>query len=89
MMKIWKEASVSQKTVSVVSVIFGLAVVVLAMLQILDVWNQAIHIFVPLMGVINLCLAYLQWNASRKIAYINLFTSAFIFVCAIVVFFIK
>lgn len=89
MRKIWSETSLSQKIVAIISVIAGLSVLVLAMLQIFNVWSQAIHIFVPLMGVINFCLAYLQWNTNRKTAYVNICTAVFILVCAVVVLFIK
>lgn len=84
-----KEVSALHKVVFVISIISSLAVVVLAVLQIFDIWNQAINISMPLMGVTMLCQAYMQWNNSRKVAYFSLGVAAFIFVCAIVVFFIK
>ncbi|MBO5967995.1 MAG: hypothetical protein J6S14_05800 [Clostridia bacterium] len=84
-----KEVSALHKFVFVISIISSLAVVVLAVLQIFDIWNQAINISMPLMGVTMLCQAYMQWNNSRKVAYFSLGVAAFIFVCAIVVFFIK
>ena len=84
-----KEVSALHKVVFVISIIASLAVVVLAVLQIFDIWNQAINISMPLMGVTMLCQAYMQWNNSRKVAYFSLGVAAFIFVCAIVVFFIK
>lgn len=84
-----KEAPILHKTVTVISILASLSVVVLAMLQMFDIWNQAINICVPLMGVTMLCQAYMQWNNSRKIAYFSIGTAAFIFICAIVVFFIK
>ena len=84
-----KEVSALHKVVFVISIISSLAVVVWAVLQIFDIWNQAINISMPLMGVTMLCQAYMQWNNSRKVAYFSLGTAAFIFVCAIVVFFIK
>ena len=84
-----KEVSALHKVVFVISIISSLAVIVLAVLQIFDIWNQAINISMPLMGVTMLCQAYMQWNNSRKVAYFSLGTAAFIFVCAIVVFFIK
>ena len=84
-----KEVSALHKVVFVISIISSLAVVVWAVLQIFDIWNQAINISMPLMGVTMLCQAYMQWNNSRKVAYFSLCVAAFIFVCAIVVFFIK
>ncbi len=77
------------KVVTVISILTSLSVVVLAVLQIFDIWNRAINVFMPLMGVTMLCQAYMQWNNSRKVAYFSIGTAAFIFICAIVVFFLK
>ena len=65
------------------------AVIVLAILQMFDIWTQAINLCVPLMGVNLLCQTYIQWNTSRKTAYFSLGCAAFVFACAIAVFFIK
>lgn len=78
-----------KKTITVISVIVSLAVVTLAILQILNVWSQAINVCIPLMGVSMLCQAYVQWNTSRKVAYFSIGTAVFVFICSIVVFFIK
>ena len=85
----WKEVPLSHKIITVGSVIVSLAVVVLAILQIFDVWDQAINVFMPLMGVTMLCQSYMQWNNSRKVAYFSIGTAAFILICSIVVFFVK
>jgi len=84
----WKNAPLLQKVVTIISIIASLSVVVLAVLQIFDIWNQAINICVPMMGVTMLCQSYMQWNNSRKIAYFSIGTAAFIFICAIIVFFL-
>ncbi len=85
----WKEAPLLFKIITATSILASLAVVVLAVLQIFDIWNQAINVCMPLMGVTMLCQAYMQWNNSRKVAYFSIGTAAFIFICAIVVFFVK
>ena len=85
----WKDTPLSHKTITVFSVIVSLAVVTLAILQMFDIWTQAINLCVPLMGVNLLCQTYMQWNTSRKTAYFSLGCAAFVFVCAIAVFFIK
>lgn len=85
----WKEVSVIHKIATVVSVIVALSVVVLAILQILNIWTQAINLCVPLMGVNLLCQTYIQWNTSRKTAYFSLGCAVFVFICAMAVFFIK
>lgn len=85
----WKDAPLSHRIITVFSVIVSLAVVTLAILQIFDVWTQAINLCVPLMGVNLLCQTYTQWNTSRKTAYFSLGCAVFVFACAIAVFFIK
>ena len=85
----WKDAPILHKAVTVIAILTSLSVVVLAVLQIFDIWNQAINVFMPLMGVTMLCQAYMQWNNSRKVAYFSIGTAAFIFICALVVFFLK
>jgi len=84
----WENAPLLQKVVTIISILASLSVVVLAVLQIFDVWDQAINIFMPLMGVTMLCQSYMQWNNSRKVAYFSIGTAAFIFICTIIVFFL-
>ena len=85
----WKDAPLIRKIVTVVSIIVALAVIVLAILQMFDIWTQAINLCVPLMGVNLLCQTYIQWNTSRKTAYFSLGCAVFVFACAIAVFFLK
>ncbi len=85
----WKDTPLAQKIVTVLSIIVAISVIVLAILQILDIWTQAINLCIPLMGVNLLCQAYIQWNTSRRSAYVSLCCAALIFFCAIAVFFIK
>ena len=85
----WKDTPLSHKIITGFSVIVSLAVVTLAILQMFDIWTQAINLCVPLMGVNLLCQTYIQWNTSRKTAYFSLGCAVFVFACAIAVFFIK
>ena len=85
----WKDTPPLHKVITVFSVIVSLAVVTLAVLQIFDIWTQAINLCIPLMGVNLLCQTYMQWNTRRKTAYFSLGCAVFVFACAIAVFFIK
>jgi len=84
----WGNTPTSNKIVTIISILASLSTVVLAVLQMFDIWNQAINICVPMMGVTMLCQSYMQWNTSRKVAYFSIGTAAFIFICAIMVFFL-
>ncbi len=75
--------------IAVLGIIISVAVIVLAVLQIFDIWNNAITVFMPLMGLNQLCQAYTQWNTNRKVAYFNIGTAGFILICTIVIFFVK
>ena len=85
----WKDTPLSHKIITVFSVIVSLSVVTLAILQMFDIWTQAINLCIPLMGVNLLCQTYTQWNTSRKTAYFSLGCAVFVFACAIAVFFLK
>lgn len=85
----WKDTPLSHKIITVFSVMVSLAVVTLAILQIFEIWTQAINLCIPLMGVNLLCQTYIQWNTSRRSAYVSLCSAALVFICAIAVFFIK
>ena len=85
----WKDTPLAQRIVTVFSIVIALSVIVLAVLQILKIWTQAINLCVPLMGVNLLCQTYMQWNTSRRSAYVSLCCAALVFICAIAVFFIK
>ena len=74
----WKDAPVLHKVVATISILASFSVVVLAVLQIFDVWEQAINVVMPLMGVTTLCQAYVQWNNSRKVAYFSIGTADFV-----------
>ena len=85
----WKNNPLMHKIVTVFSIIVSIAVVILAILQIFNIWNTSVNVLVPLLGVNLLCQAYTQWNINRKIAYFDIAVAAFVLACSIVVFFVK
>ena len=82
----WKDTPLSHKIITVFSVIVSLAVITLAILQIFDVWTQAINLCVPLMGVNLLCQTYTQWKTNRLIAYFSLGMAIFLCLGSIIIF---
>ena len=84
----WSEMSLSNKIIRVFAIAVSLAAAVLAIVQILGVWDKAINVCCPLLGIEMLCQTYLQWNVSRKIAYCNLASGVFVVICSVIVFFI-
>jgi len=83
--KKWSEEPLSNKIVTVISVVIALAVIVLAILQIFNVWSFAVDISIPLMGLNLLCQTYIMWNHNRKAAYFNLACAIFVFICSLFV----
>lgn len=84
----WKDMPLLHKVVTIASILISLAVIILSILQIFDIWTQAVNVLVPLTGVTMLCQAYTQWNISRKVAYFSIGVAVFVFICAIAVFFL-
>ncbi len=74
-----------QNAVTVFGILLSVAIIVLAGLQLTDVWTDATNLLVPLLGLNLLCQAYTQWNVHRKTAYFSLGVAIFIFICSIVV----
>ena len=88
MRKKWNSFSNTRKAVTVVDIAARVLVVLLAVLQILDLWDEAIDIFFPLLGVVQLCRAYLEWDTDRDSAALSLLTAVIVFVCTGIIFFI-
>ena len=84
-----KNTNLRRTIVTVLSIVVSVSIIVLAALQLLDIWAGSINVLVPLLGLNSLCQAFTQWNTHRKIAYFDIAVAAFIFVCSIVVFFVK
>ena len=85
----WQSKPLLYKIVSVASIVVGIAIIVLAVLQLFDVWSTAGYVYVPLMGINLMLQAYSQWKPNRGIAIFNLCAAAFILVCAVAVFILK
>ena len=84
-----EDMSLLSKIAVIVSIIVSVAVIVLAVLQLFDVWSNAGYVYVPLMGINLLLQAYTQWKPNRGVAIFSLCTAVFVLTCAIVVYIIK
>ena len=83
----WRELSQSDKFMLVVRVAMSILVVLFAALQLLGVWDKAINVAVPLMGIALLLQSVQEWKKQRGVAIFGLCAALFIFGCAIVVWF--
>ena len=79
------EISVSSKIMLIVRIIASICVVVFATLQFFGVWDKAINLSAPLMGIVLLIQSVQEWKQQRGVAIFGLCAALFIFGCAIVV----
>ena len=85
----WNEMTVSAKVMIIVRIVASIGVMVLAALQLLGVWDKAINLAAPLMGVVLLIQSIQEWKQHRGVAIFGLCAALFIFGCAIVVWFVR
>ena len=81
----WKEMPLLSKIVAVCTIVIAVAIIVLAILQILDVWPAAPYLYMPLMGVNLLLQAYSYWKTNRGVAIFSLCAAGFVLVCTAVI----
>ena len=81
----WSNMTTRDRIINVLIIVLSVAVIVLAALQLLGIWEDAINVYEPLIGVVLLLQAKLFWKKNRKIAVIQLCAAGFIFTCAIVI----
>ena len=83
----WRELSQSDKFMLIARVAVSVFVVLFAALQLLGVWDKAINLAAPLMGIVLLIQSAQEWKQHRGVAIFGLCAALFIFGCAIVVWF--
>lgn len=85
----WKERSGADKAMLIFRIAASLGVIVLAALQLLGIWERAMHVAAPLIGLILLAQSIQEWKQSRGVAIFGLCAALFLFGCAFVVWFVK
>ena len=85
----WGQESTGKKVLSITSVICSIIIIVLAGMQILGIWENAVNVFEPLLGVVLLIQAIQNWKKNKSVAIVNLCASIFIFLVAIFIFVIR
>ena len=81
----WKNMTTQDRIINALIIILSVAVIALAALQLLGIWEDSINVYEPLLGVILLLQAKLLWTKNRKIAVIQLCAAGFVFICAFVI----
>lgn len=84
-----KTQSLLSKTASIASIVIAVAIIVLSVLQLFDVWRNAGYVYIPLMGINLLLQAYAQWKPNRGVAIFTLCAAVLVLSCAVVVYIIN
>lgn len=85
--KDWNKKALSLKVLTIIGAIISIAVIILSLMQIFNVWDKAINIFEPLLGALMIIQAIENWKTNRSTAYFSLFVAIFIFIVAIIILF--
>lgn len=77
------------KVLTIFGLIISVIVIVLAFLQVFNVWNNAIYVYEPLVGVLMIIKAIEFWKTNKSIAFFLLFVAIFTFIVSIFIFVVK
>lgn len=75
----------NEKILTVLGLICSISIIILAVLQILDIWNRTIDLIEILLGVLMLIQTIQNWKRNREVAFISLAAAIFIFLISIFV----
>jgi hypothetical protein len=79
----WCDKTVTEKILFTAQILLSLIITLLGSLQIFDIWDKAINVLEPLLGVFML-LMFLQYRKYSKItSYSYLGTAIIIFICGV------
>ena len=81
----WNKMTTQDWIINVLIIALSVAVIVLAALQLLDIWEDSINVYEPLIGIVLLLQAIYHWKKNRSVAIISQCAAGFIFACAIVI----
>lgn len=81
----WNKKTIFSKILTILRLIISITIIFLALMQIFNVWDKAINVFEPLLGVLMLIQAIENWKTNRSTAYFLLFVAIFMFIVAITI----
>ncbi len=85
----WKKKTCVEKITTVITLVCSSLVIVLALLQLFGVWEDAAFAYLPLLCVNMLAFTVSYWKANRSTAIVNLVGALIILVCYFVVIFLR
>ena len=85
--KDWDKKTMPFKILTIFGLIISITIIVLSLMQIFNIWDKAINVFEPLLGVLMIIQAIENWKTNRATAYFSLFVAIFMFLVAIIILF--
>ena len=85
----WSEKTKQDKVLLVLRLTASVGATVCALLHIFLIWDKALHVAVPLIGIQLLIQSIQEWQKSRVSAILGFCGALFMFVCCAVVWFMK
>ncbi len=77
-----------QKTLAgIIGLAVSVAIIVLSLLQLFNIWDNAINVFEPLVGILMLIQALENWKTNKAVAYFSLFVAIFVLIVSIIILF--
>lgn len=85
----WCKMQMYEKIAFILGSICSVSVIVLASLQLLGIWEEAINIFEPLLGVLMVTQGVLQWRKNKIVAVFSFCAATFILIVAFIINFLR
>ena len=79
----FKDLTPKERVLTVAIMGLSAVIFVLAILQLVCIWEASIKIYVPLMAVMMVLQAVLSWEKNRKTSYMYLGVAAFLVICSV------
>jgi hypothetical protein len=76
----------NEKVLIIAKIACTVIVIMLALMQLIGIWDKAIYVFEPLLGILMLIQAIENWKKNEKLAIYSLGAALVLFVCAIIMF---
>lgn len=85
----WNQKQTQEKVLYIMEIICSISIIILVSMQIFNIWENAIYVFEPLLGILMLIQAIQNWKKNKVLSLVALGAAIFIFLVAVFVFPIK
>ena len=82
----WTDYSRKEKLLRICQFLTSIIILISAVLKYRNIWSDGLYLAVPLLGILQLINALLDWEKDRDQAAVSLFTAGFIGLVCIGVF---